>query len=75
MTSKSFIGKRFGRLTIISVNNKKSNGNYYWLSQCDCGNQKLINSRSIKTGRVISCGCYSKEINKSVILNLDKLIK
>lgn len=62
--SKEFINKRFGRLIIISVNTEKDNGNYYWLAQCDCGNQKLINSRSIKTGRVISCGCYSKEINK-----------
>ena len=55
-------GKRFGRLLVIerSPNKGNSRGARWWC-QCDCGNLKSISCKSLKTGRVISCGCYNKE--------------
>jgi 5-methylcytosine-specific restriction endonuclease McrA len=61
---KDLTGHKFGKLTVLSFNYEK-NKNYYWLTLCECGNKKSINSRSFKTGRVVSCGCYSKELTKT----------
>ena len=58
-------GQKFNRLTILSFDYVK-NKNYYWLTLCECGNKKSINSRSFKTGRVYSCGCYNKEITQKI---------
>lgn len=63
--------KKFGRLTVIKLHHKKqqykSNGNkggfkYYWLCKCDCGNEKVIWSGSLKNGATQSCGCLQREI-------------
>lgn len=55
-------GKRFGRLTAISKAPSK-NGKTYWLCQCDCGNQKIIQTSHLTDGRTCSCGCLQKEKN------------
>lgn len=52
-------GKRFGRLTVVKVDEEKSNRKTYWICQCDCGNIKSIRSDALKV--VQSCGCIKKE--------------
>jgi len=65
MTSlTSFIGKKIGKLLIISI----SDGKPIALCQCDCGNKKNILLYSIKYGLTKSCGCLIKEY-KSLIGN------
>lgn len=54
------IGKKFGRLTVISFNNKVGEYQYY-LCRCDCGNEKVVNIHNLKTGGTKSCGCLLKE--------------
>lgn len=56
------VGKIKGRLTVLSfhhVADEKS----YWLCQCQCGNQKVIQRNSIvgNNGGAKSCGCLSLE--------------
>ena len=55
--SKSHIndltGKRFGKLTVISYAYTK-NKNANWLCRCDCGNEKIMQSSSIKKAK--GCG-------------------
>lgn len=54
-------GKKFGSLTVIErVQNK--NNRVYWLCRCDCGNEKIIASDSLRQGLTLSCGCLHKKI-------------
>ena len=54
------IGKRFGKLVVIEETNKRdANGTIYYLCQCDCGNQKIINGKGLRHTGTVSCGCYN----------------
>lgn len=59
-----YVGKRFGRLTVISEE-VSANGNWFVCS-CDCGNQIRSRKHSILKGLTKSCGCLHSEIAKSV---------
>ena len=65
MKSKDLTGQRFGRLTALRKADLKeniSNGvRYGWLCRCDCGNEKVILAKRLKTGDIKSCGCILKE--------------
>lgn len=57
-------GQRFGRLTVIKHVKKpadKGEHSAYWLCHCDCGQEKVISSHSLLTGRTKSCGCLLKD--------------
>lgn len=54
-------GKRFGRLLVVSREQNSSNGHARWKCVCDCGNEKVVSSDSLRSGRTISCGCYNTE--------------
>ena len=55
----SIVGRRYGRLTVISSLGK-INGRYYYRCKCDCGN--IVDVRKDYLGRKInSCGCLQKE--------------
>ncbi len=52
------IGKRFGKLTVLSrFPSKDKWGRILWLCQCDCGNTQKAITSNLKSGRVRSCGC------------------
>ena len=53
---------KFGRLTVLSYMGKKSNGNTYWLCQCQCGKRKSIRRGDFVSGKTQSCGCLNLEI-------------
>lgn len=53
-------GKKFGRLTVLGLSEKKSGRKSYWVCECDCGNKKLVRSDSLKRGQVQSCGCLKR---------------
>lgn len=56
-------GKKFGRLVVSEVYEKR-NGKYYWLCNCDCGNEVYKNGESLRKGNTLSCGCYLIESRK-----------
>ena len=58
-----YIGKRFGRLVVLSLDSVVKNYQKIYLCRCDCGNIKKIRRSGLTSGGVISCGCYNKEIN------------
>lgn len=44
-------GKRFGKLTVISLNEERDKYNTaLWKCQCDCGNQKIVRSANLLKG-------------------------
>lgn len=59
-------GKRFGRLVVLERKGTNKHGNSMWLCKCDCGNKKIITAGYLKKGSTQSCGCYQKEINKTI---------
>jgi len=54
-------GQIFGRLTVISRSENK-HGRAYWRCKCECGNEKDVIGKELKSGNVKSCGCLRKEI-------------
>lgn len=67
-SSKKYIGKKYGRLTIIDIENRKSKSGKsyqtYAICQCDCGNIFEHQIYHIRNGTVKSCGCYFEEIRE-----------
>ena len=55
------IGKRFGRLLVISEDKRDSSGTIHYKCLCDCGNEKIIKGYSLRCGLTQSCGCYHLE--------------
>lgn len=63
---KNLIGKKFGRLTVISraENNGKK---VMWNCRCDCGNEVIVWSSDLCTGAKKSCGCLLDDWRKEKI--------
>ena len=62
---KDLTGKTFGRWTVIERGEKPigiKSKSAYWLCRCICGNEKNINSISLRNGQSQSCGCLQKEL-------------
>ena len=55
---KNWIGKKFGKLTVVAYEGKKS-GKHYWKCICECGNEVSVCQSSLKNGHTISCGCMN----------------
>lgn len=60
MKKIDIIGKKFGRLTVVSYSHSKGYRHYY-LCKCDCGNEKIILKGNLLQGYTQSCGCLQKE--------------
>jgi len=50
-------GKRFGKLTVVSLVKVNSNYSGKWLCKCDCGKEINATDSKLKNGRTKSCGC------------------
>lgn len=62
MNSKiDMINKKIGKLVVISEYGK-INKHIYYLCKCECGKEKIIRGSHLRSGRILSCGCYRKEI-------------
>ena len=70
----NMIGKRFGKLTVIErkLNHITPSGQKkaMWLCICDCGNEIVVSSQSLKTGHTKSCGCLPTKLKGSGLINL-----
>lgn len=60
MAREDLTGKKFGRLTVIKFAHSK-NRKSYWVCKCDCGNETITRSDSLKEGKVKSCSCLNHE--------------
>lgn len=58
---KNLLGLRFGRLLVIEYAGLNKIDRALWKCLCDCGNYKIILSRSLMFGSTKSCGCMRKE--------------
>lgn len=56
-----YIGQHFGRWTVISRAGSTSGGRATWNCKCDCGNDGVVDTPSLKRGDSKSCGCLLSE--------------
>lgn len=68
---KSYIGKRYGRLTVVDVKDKCVRK---FKCQCDCGNIYYAIPCDLENGSIKSCGCLKDDISKNAVSS-DRLYK
>lgn len=54
-------GQRYGNLVVVGTSHRNKHNAILWLCKCDCGNEKLVLSSEIKSGKIQSCGCLWKD--------------
>lgn len=58
MKYKDISGEKFGKLTVICRQGSDNTGkNAKWLCKCDCGEETMVSTFSLKKGDSTSCGC------------------
>lgn len=65
-TRLRLIGEKFNKLTVVDFSYIK-NRHCYWKCECECGNYFIALGSQLKTGKTKSCGCFKKDILKSVV--------
>jgi len=53
--------QRFNRLVAIKRVGSTKDKKATWLCHCDCGNEKIIIGKELRSGNTQSCGCFNKE--------------
>ncbi len=53
------VGKKFGRLTVLSFSRRTEFKHVEWNCLCECGNSTKATSQVLKKGNTKSCGCYN----------------
>lgn len=64
MKALDLIGEKFGLLTVIKRCGSSKDNHSMWLCKCDCGNEKIICSHSLRRGLTKSCGCLTSNGRK-----------
>lgn len=58
--AQQLVGKRFSRLSVISKVGRRS-GKVFWGCECDCGKKVEVYTGVLNSGRVKSCGCWTRD--------------
>ena len=53
---KDIAGQRFGRLVAIRKSGTEQK-RAMWLCKCDCGTEKIVSGKGLRSGHTTSCGC------------------
>jgi hypothetical protein len=67
--AQDLTGRRFGRLVVselVEIRQYTGTRAYIWRCQCDCGAQSRVASGGLTQGRISSCGCWNREINRTL---------
>lgn len=54
------VGRRFGLLTVIAFAESRDS-TLYWRCRCDCGSERVLRGRDLKTANTKSCGCLTSQ--------------
>lgn len=58
------VGCRYNRLKVLSRVDNGKYGQIRYSCLCDCGNTKIIDASSLRSGSTSSCGCLRQEKNR-----------
>lgn len=61
-------GQVFGRLTVMEYIGRQFNSST-WRCQCECGKTSVVQASALKSGSVLSCGCYRKDRMSTLTLS------
>lgn len=64
-STEDFVGRVYGRLTVISRSPIKSRAGTAWVCSCTCGKETMAYSHHLKQGKKASCGCQQVEARYS----------
>lgn len=67
MKTLDLTGRRFGRLTAISLAYVGKRYERFWLCKCDCGADHHAVQSSLRSGNCKSCGCYARDMTAARI--------
>lgn len=59
---KDMTGEKFGNLQIIEFAGLDSDNKALWLCRCDCGTEKVVPGKCLRSGSIKSCGCLKSKI-------------
>lgn len=62
-TFEDLTGRKFGRLLVVGIVEKRKR-DHYWNCLCDCGKYKIVGSNRLLKGKIKSCGCGSADHGK-----------
>jgi hypothetical protein len=57
---KSYIGVKFGRLTVTAEAGTRDPKHRYVAVKCECGTEKVVGLGALKRGLTLSCGCLQR---------------
>lgn len=64
-------GKRFTRLTVLSVGHfDEKQRKLNWLCQCECGVTSFVHTNSLTSGNTKSCGCLDREVASARLVGM-----
>ena len=55
-------GERFGRLVVGRYFGRGKDGISLWQCRCDCGLNRVVHSRNLRSGNTRSCGCLRRDL-------------
>jgi len=58
-TYKDLTGQKYNRMTLLSLD--RIDGHARWLCRCDCGKEVVVRGHEVVSGKIKSCGCFSRE--------------
>ena len=58
-------GLRYGRLTVLSLDESPPSKSLKWFCRCDCGVEKSVLATGLATGDSKSCGCLALEQSRA----------
>lgn len=62
--AKDEVGKVYGRWTVLErVENHGRNGTF--LCRCECGTERAVQGRGLRSGKSQSCGCLHAELQRA----------
>ena len=61
MQKMDLMCQRFGRLRVVGDITERKHRELQWLCHCDCGQDVIVLSGSLRSGNTKSCGCFHKE--------------
>lgn len=55
------IGRKFGKIVVQKISDKKKNNGFLWECLCECGKICYDTTQNLEKGHRLSCGCARKE--------------